>query len=145
MRRSLRFLLFVFVPLIVVLVLSSCGSAEPPPSIPITEACSPENDGQQATVTGYFRLDFMIFCTDSCTIHFVETPDSETYVSADVTVGAGKNHMRDLPDPFEDSDFEVTTNEGQTLGVGDRMQISGKMSVGQDVCLMYVDQINEAP
>lgn len=141
-----RWILMFFGAAIFVLILSACGSAGSPPSpVAIAEACALENDGQQATVNGYFQLDFMVFCTDSCILEFAETPDGESLLSPDIKVGSGRNQMSELPDDFIDADFQVKTQDGTKLGLSDRMQISGKMSIAPNVCLMYVDQIRAAP
>jgi hypothetical protein len=138
--------LFTAAGVAVLLLMSACGSAEPPPPpVSIAEACSPENDGRQATVNGYFQLDFMVFCTESCTLNFAETPDGESPLTPDIRIGSGRNRMRELPDDFQDSDFQITAQDGTTLGLSDHVQISGRMSVAQNVCLMYVDRISAAP
>lgn len=126
------------------LTMSACGSAGSPP-VSIAEACAPEKDGKKATVNGYFQTDFMVFCTESCLLDFAETPGGESPLSPDVKVGSGRNQMRDLPDDFQEADFQFTTQDGTVLGLSDQVQLSGKMSVGSDVCLMYVDQIRAAP
>lgn len=127
-------------------VLAACGPGEPPPLVSISQACAIENDGKPASVVGYFQLRSMVFCTDSCTIDFAETPDGEASALApDIKVGAGNNQMRELPDDFLDADFQVAAQDGTVLTLDDRVQISGRMSVAQDVCLMYVDQVRAAP
>lgn len=140
-----RWLWIAAVVVVFLLTLSACGSAEPPPAVSIAEACAPENDGQPATVNGYFQLDFMVFCTDSCLLDFAETPDGESPLSPDIQVGNGRNQMRELPDDFQDSDFQLTTQDGATLGLSDQVQLSGEMSIAENVCLMYVDRISAAP
>ena len=128
------------------LILSACGSAgSPPPSVSIAEACAPENDGRKATVIGYFQPDFMVFCTESCTLGFAETPEGESPLSPDVKIGSGRNQMRELPDDFQEADFQFTTQDKTVLGMSDQVQLSGKMSIASNVCLMYVDQILPAP
>jgi len=142
----LRWTSIIAIAAALLLLLSACGSAGSPPTpVSIAAACAPENDGQQASVNGYFQLDFMVFCTDSCTLGFAETPDGDSPLAPDVRVGSGRNQMRELPDDFMAADFQVTTQDGTKLGLGDRMQLSGKMSIAPDVCLMYVDQIRAAP
>jgi hypothetical protein len=127
------------------LTVSACGSAEPPPAVSIAEACSADYDGQPATVNGFFQLDFMVFCTDSCLLDFAETPEGESPLAPDIKVGSGRNQMRALPEDFQDADFQITTDDGTVLGLGDPVQISGEMSIAENVCLMYVNRINAAP
>ena len=126
-------------------LLAGCAPAEPPPVVSIEQACAPENDGKSVSVAGYFQTDFMVFCTDSCTVGFAGNPGGESLLSPDVKVGTGNNQMRELPDNFQASDFQVTTQDGATLGLSDRVQLSGRMSIATNVCLMYVDQIRAAP
>lgn len=128
------------------LTMSACGSAgSPPPPISIDEACALDKDGQHASVTGYFQPSFMVFCTESCTLKFAETPGGESPLSPDVKVGSGKNQMRELPDDFTEADFHFTSQDGTELGLSDQVQITGKMSIASNVCLMYVDRILAAP
>ena len=144
--KRMRWFLMLAGMAVLVLVLSACGSAGSPPApVSIAEACAPENDGQQASVSGYFQLDFMVFCTDSCTLGFAEAPGGESPLAPDVRVGSGRSQMRELPDDFQEADFQFTTQDGTELGLSDRVQISGKMSIAPNVCLMYVDQISAAP
>jgi hypothetical protein len=142
----IHWLLMVAGAAALLLTLSACGSAgSPPPSVSIAEACAPENDGQKATVSGYFQPDFMVFCTESCTLDFAESPGGESPLSPDVKIGSGRNQMRELPEDFQDADFQFTTQDGTVVGLSDQIQISGKMSIAPNVCLMYVDQIRTAP
>lgn len=143
MRRNNWFLMFA--GLAALLTLSACGSAGAPSPVSIAEACAPEQDGQRASVIGYFQTDFMVFCTESCTLEFAETPGGESPLSPDVKVGSGRNQMRELPDDFQESDFQFTAQDGTLLGLSDSVQLSGKMSIGTNVCLMYVDRISPAP
>lgn len=138
-------LLFGMFALLGLGLLAACSPAEPPSLVSAEKACALDNDGKPATVAGYFQTRSMVFCTDSCTLDFAETPDGEGPLSPDIKVGTGNNQMLELPDNFSDSDFQVTAADGTKLGLGDHVQISGRMSVGQDVCLMYVDQIRAAP
>lgn len=140
-----RWLFFAAGVLVLLLTLSACGPGEPPPVVSIAEACSPENEGQPATVEGYFQLDFMVFCTDSCLLDFAETPEGESPLAPDIKVGSGRNQMQALPDDFQDTDFQITTDDGTVLGLSDPVQISGEMSIAEDVCLMYVNQVRPAP
>ena len=126
-------------------LLVACAPAEPPPVVTIAEACAVENDGMPASVEGFFQVDFMVFCTDSCTVGFADTPGGESPLSPDIKIGTGANEIRELPDDFTEADFVVTTQDGKTVGLNDRVQLSGRMSVGTDVCLMYVDQVRSAP
>jgi hypothetical protein len=144
MHRIARFLLpgTLFAGLA---LLAACSPAEPPPLVSIAEACTVENDGKPASVAGFFQTDFMVFCTDSCTVGFADTPDGESPLSPDIKIGTGANQMRELPDDFTAADFQVGAQDGTTLGLNDRVQISGRMSVAPNVCLMYVDQIRAAP
>ncbi len=142
-RRSWSFMLLM---LVVIGVLAACGPGEPPPLVSIAQACAIENDGKPASVVGYFQLSSMVFCTDSCTVDFAETLNGEASpLSPDLKVGTGSNQMRELPDNFLEADFQVSAQDGTVLGLDDRVQLSGRMSVAQDVCLMYVDQVRAAP
>jgi hypothetical protein len=130
---------------ILLLTLSACGSANAPTPVTIAEACAPEKDGKQATVRGYFQLSSMVFCTDSCNLDFAEQPGGESPLAPDIKVGSGRNQMKTLPENFKDNDFQVTSQDGTVLGLKDAVQISGKMSIAPNVCLMYVDKIHPAP
>ena len=140
----IRTLLPVFI-LVGLSLLAGCGPAEPPPVVSIEQACAPENDGKPASVIGYFQSDFMIFCTDTCTLDFADKPGGESPLSPYITVGTGANQMRELPDNFQASDFQVTAHDGTTVGLSDRVQISGTMTIAPSVCLMEVNQISAAP
>jgi hypothetical protein len=144
MKRNYWFLMLT--SLAVLLTLSACGSAgSSAPPVSIAEACALENDGQKATVVGFFQTDFMVFCTESCTLDFAETPGGESPLKPDIKVGSGRNQMRALPEEFQEADFQFTAQNGTILGLSDPIQLSGKMSIAPNVCLMYVDQINPAP
>ena len=143
MRRIYRVLMIASIAAL--LTMTACGSGGSPPPVSIAEACAPEQDGKQVSVIGYFQPDFMIFCTESCTLDFAEAPGGESPLSPDVKVGSGRNQMRELPDDFQEADFQFTTQDGTALGLSDQVQLSGKMSIAPNVCLMYVDQIRAAP
>ncbi len=145
MGRSFHMLVrMITLAVLALLSLAACGPAEPPPLVSLEAACAPENDGKPMSVAGYFQLSSMVFCTDSCTLGFSDKPDGESQLSPDIKVGGGNNQMRELPDNFTADDFQATAQNGTVLGLGDRVQISGKMGVAPNVCLMYVEQIAPA-
>jgi hypothetical protein len=126
-------------------LLAGCGPAEPPPVMSIAQACAPESNDKRAAVIGYIQADAMVFCTDSCTLDFAETPDGDSPLSPYIVVGDGSSQMRELPDNFQMSDLQITAQDGTVLTINDRMRLSGTMTVNESVCLMEVTQVDAAP
>jgi hypothetical protein len=130
------------------LVLIGCAE-EPATKVAYGEACNPENDGQRISTVGYFDPGVSVYCSDSggdyrCGMDFLETPDSEDSFTADLLEGSGSNQMSKLPDSYSDADIKIQTNDGGVIGIGQKARITGKMLIGEGVCLMTVAKVEPA-
>lgn len=133
------------------LILAGCAGEAA--EVPYASACNIENDGKNIAVVGYFQTRLSMYCSNTggdyrCPLGFVSAPGDETDFTADLLEGDGRNQMSPIPDSYTDADIILNTDDGGTLGVGQRARISGKMSIvepsaeaGSGVCFMTVDKI----
>ena len=104
------------------------------------EVCVPANDGKEVTVIGYVDVGgFSLVSSDNeFPIQLVEKMRAEEYVRVSVKIGDGPNTMKPLPEgDFTNEDVELRLGDGSTKGWGDRVAITGKLTVSGDSCAMY--------
>lgn len=104
------------------------------------EVCVPANDGKEVTVIGYVDVGgFSLVSSDNeFPIQLVEKMRAEEYVRVSVKIGDGPNTMKPLPEgDFTNDDVELRLGDGSTKGWGDRVAITGKLTVSGDSCSMY--------
>jgi hypothetical protein len=113
-----------------------------------SEVCVPANDGRVTTVIGYVAVGgFSLVSSDEeFPIRVVESMKAEEGVRASVKMGSGPNTMKPLPEgDFTNDDIELTLADGSTKGWGDRVKVTGKLTVSGDTCAMYTVDKLEAP
>lgn len=133
---------------VVAAAISACGA--PPTVVPYAEVCNQPDDAVVQT-EGYFAVDGSIFCSNTgsseleCGFEFVDDPDSTDGFTADVGEGSGRNKVDPIPDDFTPEAILIHADDGSDVRLGDKVTITGKMLIGENVCLINVDTIKKAP
>jgi hypothetical protein len=128
------------------LALAACGATPTP--VAHADVCLPERDGATVQTEGYFAVGRSVFCSNTgssdleCGFEFVASPDETAGFTADVAQGDGNNQVQEIPDDYTAETIQFTADDGSTVRIGDHVQISGRLLVGQsDVCIVNVDKI----
>lgn len=111
---------------------------EPSPTPePITFDNVCDQYGQEIDLEGIIHLPNEISCTsggnpDWCTVQLLDV-DRNGYMVIGLNIESGKynpaeNYMADLPMSYEISDFKVRVDDGQLIGEGDLVRITGKVT-----------------
>ena len=128
-------------------LLTSCGSAPEP--VAYDQICS-QADGKQVQTVGYFAADRSVFCSNigsndvRCGLGFVAAPGQKAGFTADVAQGTGPNQVEPIPDDFTPEALVFHAADGGAIHVGDKVSVTGKLSVAPNVCLIRVDTITKA-
>jgi len=128
--------------------LAACGP--PPDPVAHAEVCNQE-DGKVVQTTGYFAVDGSVFCSNigssevDCGFDFVAAPGDETGFSADVAEGTGRNQVEPIPDDFTPEAIVFHDADGAEVRIGDKVTITGKVLIAENVCLVNVETIAKAP
>ncbi|MFO7167708.1 MAG: hypothetical protein DIU80_006725 [Chloroflexota bacterium] len=126
--------------------LASCGAT--PEVVAYDEVCE-QPDGTLVQTEGYFAVGSSIFCSNigsshvQCGFEFVDSPDEEDGFTADVAQGTGPNQVEPIPDDFTPEAILIHASDGSDVRIGDRVTISGKLLVAENVCLVDVDTITK--
>lgn len=126
---------------------ASCG-ARPEP-VAFDAVCS-QKDGTVVQTEGYFAAEGSVFCSNigssevQCGFDFVPAPGEEKGFTADVAEGTGRNQVEPIPDDFTPEAILIHASDGSDVRIGDKVVISGKLLVGENVCLVDVDTITRA-
>ena len=146
MRHLLTLVTFAILAACAVL-LTSCGSAPEP--VAYDQICS-QADGKQVQTVGYFAADRSVFCSNigsndvRCGLGFVAAPGQKAGFTADVAQGTGPNQVEPIPDDFTPETIVFHATDGSAIHVGDKVSVTGKLSVAPNVCLIRVDTISKA-
>ena len=128
-------------------LLASCGASPEP--VGYDQVCN-QADGKLVQTEGYFAADRSVFCSNigsndvRCGLGFVAAPERKGGFTADVAEGTGHNQVEPIPDDFTPEAIVFHAADGGEVHVGDKVIITGKLSVAPNVCLIRVDTITKA-
>ena len=128
-------------------LLTSCGSLPEP--VAYDQICS-QADGKLVQTVGYFAADRSVFCSNigsnavRCGVGFVAAPGQKAGFTADVSQGTGRNQVEPIPDDFTPEALVFHATDGGEIHVGDKVSVTGKLSVAPNVCFITVDTITKA-
>ena len=146
MRHLLTLAAFAALAVCAVL-LTSCGSS--PELVAYDQICS-QADGKMVQTVGYFAADNSVFCSNigsndvRCGLGFVAAPGQKAGFQADVSQGTGPNQVEPIPDDFTPEALVFHAADGGEIHVGDKVIVTGKLSVAPNVCFIRVDTITKA-
>ena len=146
MRQLLTFAAFAALAACAVL-LASCGGAPEP--VAYDQICS-QPDGKLVQTVGYFAADSSVFCSNigsnavRCGLGFVPAPGQQAGFTADVAQGTGPHQVEPIPDDFAPEAIVFHAADGGAIHVGDKVSVTGKLSVAPNVCFITVDTITKA-
>ena len=128
-------------------LLGACGGS--PESVAYDQICN-QADGKLVQTEGYFAADSSVFCSNigsndvRCGLGFVAAPGQKAGFTADVAEGTGRNQVEPIGDDFAPEAIVFHAADGGEVHVGDKVIITGKLSVAPNVCFIKVDTITKA-
>ena len=128
-------------------LLASCGNSPEP--VAYDQVCN-QPDGKVVQTEGYFAADSSVFCSNigsndvRCGLGFVAAPGQKAGFTADVAEGTGRNQVEPIPHDFAPEAIVFHAADGGEVHVGDKVIITGKLSVAPNVCFIKVDTITKA-
>ena len=128
-------------------LLGACGGSPEP--VAYDQICN-QADGKLVQTEGYFVADSSVFCSNigsndvRCGLGFVAAPGQKAGFTADVTQGTGHNQVEPISDDFAPEAIVFHAADGGEVHVGDKVIITGKLSVAPNVCFIRVDTITKA-
>jgi hypothetical protein len=133
---------YLFVVSLFILGLAACGGDEPATAgveTAFADVCNESNEGERVAVEGYLRLPDSFSGDFSVVLRLFETDSFEgTPIGATVRLGTEANQMENMPDSYTDDDLRVHLADGQVVGYGTKVKVSGRVyypTVDQDfVC-----------
>lgn len=142
-------------------LLVAVGCADPQPGTVVTfdDFCDAKydrapGDGSsdaltRVTIEGYPAPPTMFsLCSTTCSFDLFEQPQAEgRTIRFSVKLGSGKNRLEPLPERFEPSDFQLHTQDGNTLGFHDKVRLTGKRlgTAAQNDCQLYSVDLIQTP
>ena len=128
-------------------LLASCGSSPEP--VAYAQVCN-QADGKVVQTEGYFAADSSVFCSNigsndvRCGLGFVAAPGQKAGFTADVAEGTGRSQVEPIADDFAPEAIVFHAADGGEVHIGDKVIITGKLSVAPNVCFVKVDTITKA-
>lgn len=129
------------------ILLASCGDSPEP--VAYDQVCN-QVDGKLVQTQGYFAADSSVFCSNigsndvRCGLGFVATPGQKAGFTADVAQGTGRSQVEPIPDDFVPEAIVFHAADGGEVHIGDKVIITGKLSVAPNVCFIRVDSLTKA-
>ncbi len=136
---TLRNLIALIAFCLVALALASCGGEEGPPTAgeakDFTTVCDKANEGKRVALEGYLRFPES-FSGESMVLRFYQANDLKgAPIGVQMRVGSQANHVEQVPKQYSDKDLKVHLANGQVVGIGTKVRVSGTVYfplVGQD-------------
>ena len=128
-------------------LLAACGGSPEP--VAYDQICN-QADGKLVQTEGYFAADSSVFCSNigsndvRCGLGFSAVPGQKAGFTADVAEGTGLNQVGPIGDDFAPEAIVFHAADGGEVHVGDKVIITGKLSVAPNVCFIKVDTITKA-
>lgn len=126
----IRFQYLVVVSLLIV-GLAACGgdeSATVGVETAFADICNESNEGERLAVSGYLRLPDSFTGDFSVVLRLYETDSFEgTPIGVTARLGTEANQVENVPDSYSDNDLKVHLANGQVVGYGTKVKVSGKM------------------
>jgi len=123
------------------LLLVACSQESPTAAVeqPFANICSDANKGERVAVQGFLRLPDSFSGDLSIVLRLYETDTfSGIPIGAQIRLGSEPNQVENVPTSYTDDDLQVHLANGQAVGYGTKVKLSGKVyfpSVDQDfVC-----------
>ena len=120
---------------------AACGAAktEPPTAGEMKDfasVCDKANDGKRVAVIGFLRFPERFTGTDSVVLRLYGGGDyTGAPIGVQTRMGSQANQVELAPKEYTDKDLKVHTSDGQVVGYGSKVKVSGKVYyplVGQD-------------
>jgi hypothetical protein len=146
MRHLLTFVAFAALAACAVLLAACAGTPEP---VAYDQICN-QADGKLVQTVGYFAADSSVFCSNigssdvRCSLGFGAVPGQKAGFNADVAQGTGRNQVEPIPDDFTPEAIVFHAADDSEIHVGDKVSVTGKLSVAPNVCFIRVDTITKA-
>jgi hypothetical protein len=120
---------------------AACGGGASGPPTPgetkdFASACDKANDGKRVAVVGFLRFPEKFTGTSSVMLRLYADSDyAGAPIGVQTPIGNQANQAELAPKQYSDKDLKVHTSDGQVVGYGTRVKVSGKVyypMVGQD-------------
>lgn len=113
------------------------------------KACAIENEKKYIEVSGFLADRGGVFCSNigggrlECGFDLKETADGDKKLRVEIEQGTGANTVEKLESGYKKEDIKIRDNAGSVISPGDKVRLTGKMSISPDgiVCFMQVSRI----
>jgi hypothetical protein len=129
MMKSRSVITFCLVTLV---ALVGCSTAEGPPTAgeakDFTSACDKANDGKRIALEGFLRLPDKFTGTQGVVLRLYQADDFKSMpIGVSFKMGNQANQMEYAPLKYTDKDLKVHLSNGQIVGFGTKVKVSGKV------------------
>ncbi|MGH9941840.1 MAG: hypothetical protein ACRD9R_05690 [Pyrinomonadaceae bacterium] len=118
---------------LVALALAACGSGNAgPPTVgevkDFTAVCDKANEGKRVAVDGYLRFPDSFTGDQSVVLRLYRAGDfAGTPIGVQIKIGTQANQTERAPKQYTDNDLKVHLADGQVVGVGTKVRVSGSV------------------
>ncbi|HEY2846909.1 MAG TPA: hypothetical protein VGI80_03770 [Pyrinomonadaceae bacterium] len=120
-------------------------------NVDLANACAADNEKKYVSTVGYLNDGGSIFCSNigggrmDCSLDLVATAGGSRVLGAEIEQGTGSSEIEKFESGYKKDDLKIHDANGGFVKLGDKVKITGEMSVVPgSTCFMEIDKIEKA-
>ena len=137
-----------FAILTIALLAVSCTKTATP--VDLANACAADNEKKYISTTGFLNDGGSIFCSNigggrmDCSLDLVASPGGARVLGAEIEQGTGSSEIEKFESGYKKDDLKIHDANGGFVKLGDKVRVTGEMSVVPgSTCFMEIDKIEK--
>ena len=115
---------------LVAIVLTACSKGPPTPGElkDFSTVCDKANNGKRVALEGYLRFPSSFKDSNSVVLRLYQVEDFKSPpIGVTLQMGKQPNQVEQVPKQFTDKDMKVHLADGQVIGIGTKVRVSGNV------------------
>jgi hypothetical protein len=136
-----------FIIIAIALLVVSCTKTATP--VNLANACTADNEKKYLSTVGYLNDGGSIFCSNTggrmdCSLDLVASPGGARVFGAEIEQGTGSSEIEKFESGYKKDDLKIHDANAGFVKLGDKIRVTGTMSVVPgSTCFMEIDKIEK--
>ena len=135
---------------ILTIALLACSCTKQATPVDLANACAADNEKKYLSTVGFLNDGGSIFCSNigggriDCSLDLVASAGGARVLGAEIEQGSGSSEIEKFEGSYKKDDLKIHDANGGFVKIGDKVRITGEMSVVPgSTCFMEVDKIEK--